>query len=84
MTSDPGMLCLKHKTPLVLSWRRGEHSFNAVSLPELLLCSELWHQLHLRLFPICFLVKRFKDKEEVGSSLEIVETGKLILQFVWK
>lgn len=84
MTFDPEMLCLKHKTTLVLSWRLGEHSFNAVSLPEFLLCSELWHQLHLSLFPICFLVKWFKDKEEVGSSIEIVETGKLILQFIWK
>ena len=84
MTFDPGMLCLKHKTTLVLSWRLGEHSFNAVSLPEFLLCSELWHQLHLRLFPICFLVKWFKDKEEVGSSIETAETGKLTLQFICK
>ena len=75
MTFDPGMLCLKHKTTLVLSWRLREHSFNAVSLPEFLLCSELWHQLHLSLFPICFLVKWFKDKEDVGSSIEGCDHG---------
>ena len=27
---DHGMLCVKHKTTLVLSWWRGEHSFHSV------------------------------------------------------
>lgn len=35
-------------------------------------------------FPICFLVKCSKYQEGVGSNMEIVEIGKLILQFIWK